>query len=557
MQLHSNVQRNLVRLAGIAALLGTATAQTGGAAALKLKRNDQILGNGRIVQFEHLAVTDSGLFYTDVRSDDSQNDRVTLLNGFMVMVTRTNVAEPPGALFDLSNDLSVNKFGFIGWPVKLRATIGGNADDTGVYWNTLLLTQEGADVVNPFIDGIALGVDTVYSGFDYVFLNDKNHLLVAGDVQDPTFKGKESSLALLKTDGQGNLTEEIWLGIQDYPFQGGPNLDGIGGQKDSFGFNNNDDWMAQVKIDDSNTSDTGIVYNGVFVAREGDAHPTIAGRAYADFGTSRLGMNDMGDYVFTATLDGANEDNLVLMRNQEVFAREGSSVSGFAPDTIIRFDSAPQKIANSGDVYWYASISGSSNQSRVYMRNKRVIVQEAVSVIGPGTLNGLRTTAYAFTVSPNGRFWLAEVVLANGNEAVILADFGSIVPIPGCGSNPVTLQKAATSGDARIGETVVFEMDGAVPTGATPFLIWSTQALATGLECGRMFPFGELFISPAAANVVSRSVGAPYTGTAATFTYPIPQDPSLANMESFAQGFFRENDGTLHLSNGMHMVLGS
>ena len=122
---------------------------------------------------------------------------------------------------------------------------------------------------------------------------------------------------------------------------------------------------------------------------------------------------------------------------------EGDTLPAIAPDVILNFGAAPPYYyTNSGDLFWSCTTNAAASQDQYYFRNKQIIVREGGKIGSGETVKALWAAAYAYDVSPNGRFFLGKVTLDSGGDALFLADFGAIVPTPGCSGNPGTMKKA-------------------------------------------------------------------------------------------------------------------
>jgi hypothetical protein len=525
------------------ACLGTAPANAQ-SKQLVLKNGDNVLGSGTIRQFNKITVSDGGFYYAEVLTNDNnkQKDNVVVLNGFLAVLESTPVTEPAGASIAGFDDMDVNSQGFVGWPLRLQDT-GSTSNDTGVYWNTLMLVQESGNVTATGFNGQAFGANTTYFKFFSAKINDRNSVLVSCEIQDPSQGGaqREQALVILKTDGAGTLVEEEFVAVQRFPFSTtGEDFGGLGQDVNNIGFNNNDGWIAILKAGSDLTADSMVVMNNQILAREGSLGP-LPGRRYTDLGGSKIDLNDFDEYIFTAFLDGNTSNNVFLNVNGEVYAREGFTFPQIAPWNVDRFDAVPMYMANSGDAYWYVKTTDNATEDQFFFRNREVIIQENTTIVGGGAVNGLRTTQYSFHVSKSGRFWLAEIIPSGGGEALALADFGALVPIPGCSNtNPGSLVK--TSGDARLGQTVKFDMDGEQGVGAVPLIWWSAAQSIPGQPCGLDTKNGEVLVSPLPANKVGQQTGAPSTGGPVEFVVQVPFDTSLVDLKAYGQGIWLDKN---------------
>ncbi len=552
-------------LAGLVALSIPTRAQT---VQVILKEKDYILGGGPIQFVSKLAVTDRGLPFEEVIFNTTNNaeDVALLRNGFLSISESTPVLVPGGSIRTFE-DLAVDRYGNVAWPLTLQNTPGGQPVDAGIYWNTVNLVLEAGPCTAP---QVAPG--TTYTKFEGVRVNDNGLLLCIGDVNDLTISGLEDAIFLLQTDGKGNLLSESVV-VQDTrvysTFTTG--ITATGFAQNSLALNNRGDWMAQVVVGPPNTTDTGILLNGTVIVREGDPAPVPPipiVRTFSDMRDPELDLNDFGEYVFNAILDTSdtNSNSMIVKGNvatgNQKFIQEGNTFLAIAPSNVLQFDSAPVYIANSGDVFWYCRSNGTASQDTFYWRNFDVIVQEGVTFVGSEIVSTLRGTAYAFHASRSGRFWIGEVTLQNSGDAVLLADFGAVVPVPGCLANPSQLTHVF--GDARAGQSISLQMDQAQALGALPLLYFSTQPAVSNnsvISCGLPSKFGEILIGVGAGQLAGRLRGGPYAGVPVTFTINIPNDPALVDQIYWLQGMFwdvpKTSGQAIRLTNGMYVEIGA
>lgn len=532
-----------------------------------LRDGDHILSLGNVNRIDEQVINDNGVWFAEIVSDVSStsNDGALLRNGFMSIREASLVSDPPGASIQTFTDLWVNAHGNVGWPLNLQDTPDGNNDDDGLFWNTVLIAREGT-LIN------ALGVDPAaeYRRFYVAKINDNDTLQLLCDIADPSISGStERALIQYVTDGAGNLTEAIVLFKETDPIEPvilGNTIRSMGTQPHSFALNNNDDWMTYIQMNGPDaTENTAVVINGSIVLRERD--PSFQeGRFYNDLANKQMDMNDFRDWVVSTQLDVVDGDdgldNSILLRNGDKFKQEGDSFPAIAPFSLIRFDAAPIYIGNSGDVFWYALDSnpdGANNQG--YYRNEDVIVKEG-DVINGTVVTGIRSGVYAFHASPSGRFWIGEVALQGLGDGLVVADFGLVLPIPGCNNNPGTVEKVA--GSAVVGGNVTFAMDNGQAPGVTPFIYFSTRPAIMGSPCGINTNFGEVLIGLGGPRVVGRIFGTPWNGsTPSLLSLSLPPDPTLLDVEFYGQGLFWDIGGAVgapevfRLTNGFKMEIGA
>ena len=564
-------QRSLTLLGSLVALAAASTAQQ---SSIAQQEGDIVFGTGgSIVRINKLAVTDSGILFTncDLDGTSSSADDVILLNGFLSLPESATLALPVGAKIDKFLDMDINEKGFLGWPLEISGGGITNSNDTGVYWNTLLLAQENGPITATEYRGepLPLGGPRTYNRFNVVKISNRDSVLFAGRMS--IVSGTQAAISLIETDGIGGVTGERILFLQGYPFPGTEEeVNSVGTSVNSIALANDDSTLTQVKIGSDNSMDSVIALNDTILAREGTPAPVPLDpesgevRTYTDLGGTKLDLNDFGEYVYVGFANGDTNTNLFLVVNGETYIQEGENIPAFGNATLDRFDSVGMMIANSGDLYWYAKTDESASSDQYLLRNGEVIVQENTTVIDGESITRIRSVQYGFHVSDSGRFWVAEGENGSGDEVILFVDFGTSYPLNGCGSNPATLVK--TSGEARVGDTLELEMDGEQAVGAIPLLFLSLGSALPGnlrdtQQCGIQRPLGEIMISLSAANLVERIPSVATDGSPVNFTLNIPNDAALVGLQVYSQGVYWDVAGTsgtvFQPSNGFYMEFGA
>lgn len=518
-----------------------------------------VLGAGTILSISRLAATNRGLEVTEVSCEDALGARqaAVLRNGYLSILQGTSIAVPGGTIRAWL-DLDVNTQGNLGWPIDLEGTPGGNSDDRGLYWNTVYLVGEGGPCLAPEVPA-----GTVYVDFQAAKINDGEALFALVDIDtDTAAPGVQDAFLLALTDRRGGLlSESIVLRDGDPIPSTGSTMTGQGSRTSSIAFNARGDWMASVILASTGPTDTAILLNGVAIAREGDPAP-VPTRTYADMREPEVDLNVFGEYVFSAVLDSSNPNtNELLIKNGQKYLQEGDTFPAIAPHTLTSFGAVPLSLADSGDFFWYGETSNPAPaRDTCYFRNLEILVQEGVTSIAGKLVQSLRPSAYAFHVSPSGRFWIGEVVLDLIGETVVFADFGTVIPVPGCEENPATLEKIG--GDARVGARLDLELGGAQGPGVRSLVLFSASPAVTGSPCGISLPVGEVLIGLGSGALLGRVNGSPTSGSPVVLQIPIPNDPSLVDQIFWAQGAFWDALGTsggptFALSNGLYLEIGA
>lgn len=532
-----------------------------------LRKGLPILGaNGDVKNFQRQSVIDSGLRYSIVRTTnpDQGADQVLLLNQFLSIPEGSFVAQPSGAMINGFPDLDVNSQGFVGWPLSLET--GNDDDDSGIYWNTLLLLQEGSEVEAPGFDGDPIPAGTIYDTFNSARINDRNQILYTGRLLDAD-ENKQFLLARLETNGAGVLVSEEILAWEDHPLPGkGEIVGALGTGQRQLALNNAGQYMGYVELGDGPPAsrDSALLLDGDLLFREGE--PSILdGRSYASQIGAKFDLNDFGDYVTTAFVDGDPESNALLIVNGELFAQKGEIYAPFAPDRVDQWGPAPHYVANSGDVFWHALTDGEESMDQAISRNMEAVIRKGVTVVDGEIVTSIERGERGYNVSDSGRFLLAEVETGGNNTVQVLADFGTHFPLPGCVGNAGTLRKVG--GEARLGGTMELELDDAQGPGVLPIVYWSFHNAGdpietAALQCGVSLPVGEVMIDLRPASRLGVMRLAPWTGAPAPIQIPVPNDPSLVNAKVFGQGVFWDaaqttGGPTFQLTNGYYVEIGA
>ena len=98
--------------------------------------------------------------------------------------------------------------------------------------------------------------------------------------------------------------------------------------------NNRGDVLFFTAVEGPDAADQVLFLNDTLLAREGEEGP-IPGRHFTRFGL--VDLNDQGDYVHYATLDGDTATDVIILKNGEKVVQEGDSLPDIAPWSFIQF----------------------------------------------------------------------------------------------------------------------------------------------------------------------------------------------------------------------------
>jgi len=280
---------------------------------------------------------------------------------------------------------------------------------------------------------------------------------------------------------------------------------------------------------------------------------SVVGRNWRTLDLTKVALNDFGDYVVTGALEGS-VNTYLIEKNGEKFVQSGDVVPGYSASPIAAGRAGPIYIANTGDVFWRAETAAGES---TYMRNFQPIVKAGTTEVDGNLVEELPPNEHSFKISPNGRFLLGRIqTLQTVGESSVLVDFGLVVEVPGCHGNPGQLFKVM--GEARLGETLQLAMDEGQEPGVIPVISFATQPRVPGSDCGVVTPSGELLIST--GHRIANRVLPTWNGNPTAVNVPIPNEPALVNLKLWAQGFFRDVNGSsgevTRMTNGLLIEVG-
>jgi len=263
--------------------------------------------------------------------------------------------------------------------------------------------------------------------------------------------------------------------------------------------------------------------------------------------------NDLGGLAAAVRVEGDPATDALLIRNGAVLAQKGQllpSLSPAVPAPVLE-GIGQVRLANSGDVTWFAMGAGGSLADALVLRNQETVLQAGVSRIDGKLLLEFDEAADRLEVSPSGRFLIAKVRLEGTGKALVTADFGASRVLLDCARNPATLRH--TDGLVLAGRTVRLELDGPARPGSLATIHLATALAQPGQPCGVPTPFGELLLDP--ARVVASFVAGTFAGGPVGLDLAIPADLTLVNRKVYLQGAFLR-PGIL-LSNGLSLEIGA
>lgn len=385
---------------------------------LMVLEGDLVEGVGNVYHINNLAINNNGDYLVEVDTDNPNTDidYALLKNNVMILQEGQVLPAPTGALLDSFDTVNLNNSDNSGWNFYLDNT-GGTNNDSGIYFNTDLVIQEG------FIStATGFSANTPYIGFFECKINDADEILIMASVDDVEISSSVDR-ALVVID-PNTMVETVLIKEADFApgtmaaiedFETGPH---------NFDFNNEGDVMYCAELDASTTMDHAICFNDTLIAQEGTPSP-ISGRNWGYLASPELDINNHGDYVFHARLDGASDSDYVIIKNGQKFVQEGDSLPDIAPYMLTSLGTGPVLISDNGDVLWYGDWDDPNTDIDTGLfLNHRLIMQEGVTMVNGLVVDSIASGQDSKAMSNDGRYILVEVTLAGGLEAVVLFDRG-------------------------------------------------------------------------------------------------------------------------------------
>jgi hypothetical protein len=396
------------------------------------KEGDAVAGVGNVTSINNVAVNGFGDWIVEVDTDnaDTNTDAALLKNGALHLREGDALPAPAGASLDSFDSVNLNNNGDSGWNFFLDGT-SGTGDDSGIYFNTALVLQEGTvSSSSDFSPG------TTYIGFFEATIdnNDSDQILVVASVDDPAIPSSvDRALVILDIDGSGNLIAENVHAKEGDVLSGqteGVNDFGTGPHQ--VAFNDAGDIMFFADVGTNTATDGTIYLHDTLLAQEGSASP-VDGRNYELLSSRGLDLsNDNGHHVYKANLDGDTTDDEVIVRDGAVFRREGDTLPPIAPFLLTSFGtgSGPVQVDQSGHVLWYGDWDDPNlDVDTGLFLDDDLLVQEGVTMIDGLLVDTIASGQDAFEMSENGLYVIFEATLVGGINGAFLIELESPVAV--------------------------------------------------------------------------------------------------------------------------------
>lgn len=417
------------RLIFVAALIwlvaGGVTAQPSVTITKLVLEGDSVSGVGNVTRIDNVAVNNSGVWLVEADTDfsNSDQDQVLLRNGVLFLREDDSLPLPTGARLDTFDSINLNGDGNSGWNFFLSGT-QGTSDDSGIYFNTTLVIQESDEST-----AVDFSPGTPYVGFFDAKMNDGNQVMIVASVDDPAIPSTvDRAVVRLDLDSAGSLLSETVIAKEGdiLPGQTEAVTDFGTGPHES-AFNGGGDVLYIAELTGASATNEALYLNGTLVAQKGGASP-VDGRNYAFLSGRGNDLNSSGEYVFKARLDGDASDDVVLVKNDDVFKQEGESFPAIAPFLLegVGSNSGPVQIDDEGNVVWYGDWDDSdTDRDTGLFWNEDLIVQEGVTLIDDLLLDEIANVSDAFMLSDDGSWLIFEGTLTGGMNGAFLVNIGT------------------------------------------------------------------------------------------------------------------------------------
>lgn len=407
-------------MALVGLLAAAAEAQPGPVFQTLVKEGDVAPGVGVVTRIDNSSVANGGVWLVEADTDNPNTDIDVVLfrNGSVYLQEGQSLPQPAGSSLDSYDSMRLANDGRASHNFFLAGT-SGTGDDSGVYIDTTLVIQEGTVSTAPqFTPG------TPYIGYFGTYFNDASEILIVASVDDPAIASSvDRALVVAETDINGNLLSETVIAKEGdlLPGQTEPIVDlGTGEHQTAW---NNDGAAFYFADLDGPTDRDGVLYkNTDLVAQEGMASPD-AGRSYELLSSRSLDINNGGELVFKANLDGSTADDEVIVKNASILVREGSVLPDIAPFQITSTGtgSGPVQIADDGKVLWYGDWDDPNlDFDTGLFLDSALIVQEGVTQVDGNVIDLIYSGQDAFMMSDDGEYVIFEVDFVGGINAAVL-----------------------------------------------------------------------------------------------------------------------------------------
>jgi hypothetical protein len=385
-----------------------------------IKEGDAVPGVGNLTSIDTIAINSAGTWLIEGDTDNANTgiDQVVVRNGVVVAQQGSALLAPAGSTISSfgPGGTVLNSTGDYGWNYFLGGL--STSTDSGIFLDNKLVIQEGA-----ISTAAQFSAGTPYIGFFGARLGDSSQIAIMASIDDAAIATTvDRAIVIANVDALGNLTAENVFAKEGDLLSGQVDtVQDFATGLDGWSFNNNG-WVLFVADLNGPTTTDGVVYLGSgLLAQEGNPSP-IAGRTWANLGTSqRVALNNLLDYAFTGSLSGDTTTDSVIALNGGIFAQEGSTMPDIAGFTLTGFGTGPIDLDDAGNLYWFGDWNDPDiTKDTGIFRNCQLIVQEGVTTIGGQVVESIASVQENLRVSANGEWLIFEGELAGGISGAFL-----------------------------------------------------------------------------------------------------------------------------------------
>ncbi len=373
---------------------------------------DLVPGVGRVTRIDSVRVNDCGdwLVQADTDASDRTADAVLVRAGVGVGLREGQpLAGEPVLSIGWFDEVCLAPDGAIFANVVLDGT--GGTREARCLDGTRTLLATGVASAAP-----ELSPGTLHLGFGAIFAT-PDRLIVVASVDDPAI---DSSV------DRAVLVVDRATGAERVLYKEGDRIDGelvndLATSPHAIDVDADGRVVVFADLGPDALRDGAIVVDGEVVAREGDAAP-VAGRRYQLLCGRPVAI--AGSHVaFRANLDGASNDDEIIVLDGRVLVREGDTLPAIAPHALTGFGAAPLEVDAAGNVLWFGDWDDTdTTRDTGLFLNGELLVQEGVTEIDGIVVERLATDEHAFAMSPGGRFVVFEATLADGRDGAFLLE---------------------------------------------------------------------------------------------------------------------------------------
>lgn len=384
-----------------------------------VQEGDAVTGVGTVTSISNFAVNDSGSWLVEAATDAAStvND-VVIRDGALYLTEGEILPAPTGAGLNTFDTIDLSNTGNSGWNFFLENT-AGSSDDSGMYWNTTLLIQEGAAS-----NASALTPGTPYIGFFEAKINEANDVLFLASVDDVAIASSvDQVLMLADVDGSGSLLSETLIAAEESLLPGQTEtVASFGTSPFNFDLDAAGRAMYTVDLNGATATDIAVYLDATLLAQEGSASP-VAGRNWALSTTSTaVSLNDQGSWALRGALDGDPTTNTLLVVDGVPLVQEGDVLPAIAPFALTSFGTGPIRLGGDGSVLWFGQWNDpDTTKNKALFLDHEILVQEGVTRLGGKLVDTLRGITDGYTMSDNGVYVVFEAVLQDGTEGAWMA----------------------------------------------------------------------------------------------------------------------------------------